>query len=63
MSSKLDDLLAFIGFISLLAGVYLWLGLPATLIIFGATLIFIGVRVDFAPKVVNNEPDQTTNSK
>ena len=61
MSSELDDLLAFIGFISLLAGIYLWLGLPAALIVFGATLIYIGVRVDFTPKRVDNEPDQTTN--
>jgi hypothetical protein len=60
MSSKLDDVLAFIGFVSLLAGIYLWLGLPATLIVFGATLIYIGVRVNLAPKVVQNEPDQTT---
>lgn len=63
MSSKLDDLLALVGFISLLAGIYLWLGLPATLIVFGSTLIYIGVRVDFAPKVVQNEPDQTTNTQ
>ena len=63
MSSKLDDLLAFIGFISLLAGIYLWLGLPAALMVFGATLIYIGVRVDFAPKRAENEPDQTTSTR
>lgn len=46
MSSRIDDLLAIIGFACILAGVYLLLGLPATLILFGGVLVFVGVRLE-----------------
>lgn len=53
MSSKLDDLLALIGFASILAGVYLLLGLPATLILLGGVLVFVGVRLPSGRKESN----------
>lgn len=53
-----DDRLALLGLISLLTGVFLWLGLPATLILLGLVLIFIGARINVKP--VKNEPNQTT---
>jgi uncharacterized membrane protein len=60
-----DDLIALVGLVLLVAGVYLWIGLPAALIVLGAILIFIGVRVDFAAlrggKI--NEPGQESISK
>lgn len=46
MYSRIDDLLALIGFACILAGVYLLLGLPATLILFGGVLVFVGVRLE-----------------
>ena len=55
---SIDDVIALLGSISLLAGVYLWLGLPASLILFGIILIYIGARMQ--PRK-QNEPDQTTN--
>ena len=58
MSLFIDDVIALLGLISLLAGVYLWLGLPASLILFGIILIYIGARMQ--PRK-HNEPDQTTN--
>jgi hypothetical protein len=56
---SIDDFIALLGLISLLAGVYLWLGLPASLILFGIILIYIGARLQ--PRTKGNEPDQTTN--
>ncbi len=52
-----DDIIALIGLVCFVSGVYLWLGLPAALIVLGAILMFIGVRVDLTPlrKVDNNE--------
>ena len=53
MYSKLDDLLAMIGFVSILAGFYMLLGLPATLILFGGVLVFVGVRLPSGRKESN----------
>ena len=55
---SIDDVIALLGLISLLAGVYLWLGLPASLILLGIILIYIGARMQ--PRK-QNEPNQTTN--
>ncbi len=57
MSSKIDDLIALIGFACILAGVYLLLGLPATLILFGGVLVFVGVRLPSGRKESSHEPD------
>lgn len=56
----LADILAFIGLISLLTGVYLWLGLPATLITLGIFLIFTAVQLSRTGG--NYEPDTTPNN-
>ena len=45
MYSNLANLLILIGFASVLAGVYLLLGLPATLIALGGPLIYAGFRI------------------
>ena len=49
MYSKLlayaDDVLALAGLICFLLGVYLWFGLPPALILLGAVLIYISVRL------------------
>ena len=55
---SIDDVIALLGLVSLISGVYLWLGLPASLILFGIILIYIGARIQ--PRS-HNEPDQTTN--
>ena len=47
---SIDDLVALVGLISLLTGVYLWLGLAVTLILLGIILIYVGMRVDFLPR-------------
>jgi hypothetical protein len=57
MYGRLDDLIALTGLICLITGIYLWLGIPAALIVTGAILIYVGVRLDVTPKVGNNEPD------
>jgi hypothetical protein len=57
---SIDDFIALVGLISLLAGVYLWLGLAIALILFGVVLIYIGARYQPA-KGQNYERDQTTN--
>ena len=54
---SIDDVIALLGLISLLAGIYLWLGLPAFLILLGIILIYIGARMQ--PRT-RHEPDQTT---
>ena len=61
MSSKLgaDDILAGIGFVSILAGVYLWFGIPPALIIFGAVMIYIGWKIEPGKQ---NEPDKATST-
>lgn len=56
----MDDILAFSGLASLLAGIYLWLGLAATLILLGIILIYAGARLDLTG--TQNEPDQTASS-
>ena len=54
---SIDDVIALIGFIILLTGIFLWLGLAATLIVLGLVMIYIGLRVETPQKVVQNEPD------
>jgi len=56
-SMSIDDVIALIGLIILLTGIYLWLGLAATLIILGLVMIYIGLRVETPQKVGENEPD------
>lgn len=43
----LDDLFALAGFALLVAGIYLWLGLPFALIALGIVLIVAGWRIEF----------------
>ena len=57
MSSNFDDILAIIGLILFLAGLYLWLGLPAPLMVLGLVLIFIAARLDPATLWRKHEPD------
>lgn len=45
MYSRLANALILIGFISVLAGVYLLLGLPEALIAFGFPAIYAGIRI------------------
>ncbi|KKW13391.1 MAG: hypothetical protein UY48_C0001G0012 [Candidatus Gottesmanbacteria bacterium GW2011_GWB1_49_7] len=52
--TRLDDIIAFAGFCFLSYGVFLWLGLPATLIFVGGICVYVGVRY---------EPDQTTGNE
>ena len=47
--------LTTLGFTSTLAGIYLWLGLPATLILFGLALMYTAVRLE----ITDNEPAQS----
>jgi hypothetical protein len=54
---SIDDAIALLGLISVLSGVYLWLGLPASLILLGIILIYIGARIQPRSR---HEPDQTT---
>ena len=54
---SIDDVVALIGLIVFLTGIYLWLGLSATLIILGLVMIYIGLRVEIPQKVGKNEPD------
>jgi len=56
----LDDLIAFAGLVCLISGIYMWLGLPAALILLGIILIYIGVRLDV--RTNRNELNQTTNT-
>ena len=60
-----DDLIAFIGLVCFVSGVYLWLGLPFALIVLGIILMFIGVRLDIAALRGGtvNEPGQEFISK
>lgn len=51
-----DDLIAFVGLCFFIAGIYLWLGLPAALIVAGLLLMFIGVRIELPRKGGTNEP-------
>ena len=59
---SIDDVIALLGLISLLSGVYLWLGLPASLILLGIVLIYIGARLQPRSRPakdtgLHNEPD------
>lgn len=42
----MNVILTILGLLSFLAGVYLWQGLPATLIIFGLALMYTAVRLE-----------------
>ena len=53
--AAIDDILALIGLTCILAGVYLWFGIPPALILLGTVLVFIGWRLP--AKVVHHEPD------
>lgn len=57
-----DTIIAGIGLISLLVGIYLWLGIAAVLILFGIVMIYIGARIELSAKVKSNEPDKTTDT-
>lgn len=54
---SIDDVIAIIGLLIFLIGIYLWLGLAATLIVLGLVMIYIGVRVEIPQKVGKNEPN------
>lgn len=45
MSSEMDTVIAVIGFVAFLIGIFLWLGLPAMMIVLGLVLMFVGVRM------------------
>ena len=47
MSSRLNDILALIGFGFVVAGFYLWLGLAAALILTGISFMYAAVRLEF----------------
>jgi len=42
---SVDTIIAAIGLLCILAGLYLWLGLAASLITLGLALIWIGIRM------------------
>ena len=46
-----DDVIALIGLICFVSGVYLWLGLPAALMTTGGVLMFIGARLELPHKL------------
>lgn len=54
------DALALIGFISLITGVYLWLGLPAALIVLGIGLIYTAVQIERTGE--SHEPGTTSDT-
>jgi hypothetical protein len=54
---SIDDVIAIIGLLIFLTGIFLWLGIAATLIILGLVLIYIGMRVEIPQKVGQNEPN------
>lgn len=58
MSTRIPDLLALSGFLAVLLGVYLWLGLPAMLITFGLSMIVLGWRM---PEEGEHESHQENN--
>ncbi len=62
MYSRLDDLIALVGLCCVLAGVFLWLGLAAALILTGAVLIFVGARLNPAQRAASNVPGERTSS-
>jgi hypothetical protein len=58
MSISIDDVIALLGLIILIASIYLWVGLPPAGVLLGIILIYIGARIQPRSR---NEPDQTTN--
>jgi len=56
---SIDDFIALWGVVSLIVGIFLWLGFPASLILLGIILIYIGARMQ--PRSSHDESDQTTN--
>lgn len=44
--SETDTIIALVGLAIFLAGLYLWLGLAAPLIILGLIMMYAGVRLD-----------------
>jgi Flp pilus assembly protein TadB len=57
---SIDDFIALLSLIVLLVGVYLWVGLPPTLVLLGLIGIYIAARMQ--TRVRNDELDQTTNN-
>lgn len=55
-----DDILALIGLGLLTTGIYLWLGLAASLILLGGVMIFIAARMQPTYRVYDR-PEPTTN--
>lgn len=55
------DLLYLTGLAAILAGIYLWLGLPAALIALGVILIYTAVRIEQTTGG-DNEPAETDDS-
>lgn len=47
MFSKIgpDDTLSILGFLTFIVGIFLWLGLPASLIIAGLVMMAVGIRL------------------
>jgi hypothetical protein len=60
MRKYLPSFLVWAGFLLIMAGIYLWLGLPATLIIGGIWLFLLGAASDI---VQNRKPAQPTETK
>jgi hypothetical protein len=48
---SIDDIIALLGLLLFLIGIYLWIGLAATLIAAGIVLVYIGMRVEIPHKV------------
>lgn len=61
--SELDTIIAVIGLVVFLAGLYLWLGLPAPLIVGGSVLMYAGAKLDVEKLWSKHEPDQTTDTR
>jgi hypothetical protein len=62
IKSRADDYIALIGLICFLIGLYLWLGLPAALMVLGIVMVYAGVKLDPAELWRTDEPDQTAAS-
>ena len=58
-----DTIIASIGLLLFLAGLYLWLGLAAPLMVLGLVLIVVGIRLDPADLWSKHEPDQKSDTK
>ena len=59
---SIDDGVALFGLLLFLSGIFLWLGLAATLITLGLVMVYIGYVVEIPQRVNNDEPDKTTNT-